>query len=137
MEERITILNKVEELAVLAGRIEELAEQWELPMPLTMNLNLVLEETVSNIIFYAYPDGNEHSIDITLSIVDGEITIEIEDEGIPFDPTAMQQPDISLPAEERPIGGLGIFLVSKIMDNVSYRREQEKNKLTLKKKTEL
>jgi anti-sigma regulatory factor (Ser/Thr protein kinase) len=137
MEERITISNSVEELAVLAGRIEELAEQWELPMPLTMNLNLVLEETVSNIIFYAYPDGNEHSIDITLSMSESEITIVIEDEGVPFDPTAMQQPDISLPAEDRPIGGLGIFLVSKIMDNVSYSREQEKNKLTLKKKIQL
>lgn len=137
MEERITISNRVEELATLAGRIEELAEQWELPMPLTMNLNLVLEEIVSNIIFYAYPNGGEHSICITLSMAHGDITIEIEDEGIPFDPTTMQQPDINLPAEDRPIGGLGIFLVSKIMDNVSYTREQEKNKLTLKKKTEL
>lgn len=135
MEERITISNRVEELATLAGRIEELAEQWELPMPLTMNLNLVLEEIVSNIIFYAYPNGGEHSICITLSMAHGDITIEIEDEGIPFDPTTMQQPDINLPAEDRPIGGLGIFLVSKIMDNVSYTREQEKNKLTLKKKT--
>jgi anti-sigma regulatory factor (Ser/Thr protein kinase) len=137
MEERITISNRVEELATLAGRIEELAEQWELPMPLTMNLNLVLEEIVSNIIFYAYPNGGEHFICITLSMAHGDITIEIEDDGIPFDPTTMQQPDINLPAEDRPIGGLGIFLVSKIMDNVSYTREQEKNKLTLKKKTEL
>jgi serine/threonine-protein kinase RsbW len=62
-----------------------------------------------------------------------ELTIEIEDEGIPFDPTLSKQPDLNLPVEERPIGGLGIFLISKIMDSVTYTREEKKNILTLKK----
>jgi len=134
MEELIIITNRVDQLPALAEKIEELSEKWNLPMPLTMNLNLVLEEAVSNIIFYGYPDKNEHTIKISVSLLNQEIEVEIEDEGIPFDPTSMKQPDVNLPAEERPIGGLGIFLIFKIMDHVNYKREQGKNILTLKKK---
>jgi serine/threonine-protein kinase RsbW len=134
MEEKIVINNQVEELSSIAVKIEELSEIWELSMPLTMNINLVLEESVSNIIFYAFPEGGKHLIEITLSIIEKELTIIIIDDGIPFDPTAKEQPDTNLPADERPIGGLGIFLVRKIMDNVTYAREENKNILTLKKK---
>jgi len=134
MEEKIVINNQVEELNSIAARIEELAEVWELSMPLTMNINLVLEESVSNIIFYAFPEGGKHLIEIILSLINQELTIVIKDDGIPFDPTAKEQPDTNLPADERPIGGLGIFLVKKIMDIVSYTREENKNILTLKKK---
>jgi anti-sigma regulatory factor (Ser/Thr protein kinase) len=134
MEEKLKITNRVEELNVLAAKIEELVERWELPMSLTINLNLVLEEAVSNVIFYAYPDGEMHTITISFSLADKELSVVIEDEGIPFDPTKMKKPDINLTADERPIGGLGIFLISKIMDNVSYERVEGKNSLTLKKK---
>ena len=137
MEETIIISNHVDELSVLAAKIEELSEKWELPMPLTMNINLVLEEAVSNVIFYAFPDKQEHDISISLELKNDELTIVIEDGGIPFDPTSMKEPDISLPADERPIGGLGIFLISKIMDHVYYQRINEKNILTLKKNTKL
>jgi anti-sigma regulatory factor (Ser/Thr protein kinase) len=137
MEEKLMITNRVEELNVLAAKIEELVEQWELPMSLTINLNLVLEEAVSNVIFYAYPTDEEHTITIAFSLADKELTVVIEDEGIPFDPTKLKKPDINLSADERPIGGLGIFLISKIMDNVSYKRVEGKNSLTLKKKIEL
>ena len=137
MEETIIISNHVDELSVLAAKIEELSEKWELPIPLTMNINLVLEEAVSNVIFYAFPDKQEHDISISLELKNDELTIVIEDGGIPFDPTSMKEPDISLPADERPIGGLGIFLISKIMDHVYYQRINEKNILTLKKNTKL
>jgi serine/threonine-protein kinase RsbW len=130
-EENIVITNKVEELPILAAKIEELAERWELPMSLAMNLNLVLEEAVSNVIFYAFNDQEKHEIEILLSIESKILTIEISDNGIPFDPTLRQKPDIELPAEERPIGGLGIFLISKIMDTVTYSRQNNQNKLTL------
>jgi anti-sigma regulatory factor (Ser/Thr protein kinase) len=109
--EKITISNRVDELPILAGKIEELAEKWELPMALTMNLNLVLEEAVSNVIFYAFNNNEVHEIFIKLSLDNNVLTIEISDDGIPFDPTLRKQPDITLPAEERPIGGLGIFLI--------------------------
>jgi serine/threonine-protein kinase RsbW len=137
MEEKIEISNNVEDLSVMAAKIEELSENWELPVPLTMNLNLVLEEAVTNIIFYGFPEGGNHPITILLSLIDQELTVVIEDEGIPFDPTLKEQPDTNLPADERPIGGLGIFLIRKIMDNVVYARVEKKNILTLKKKLQL
>lgn len=134
VKENIVITNKVDELPVLAGKIEELAEKWGFPLALTMNLNLVLEEAVSNVIFYAFKDQEKHEINITISFEKNILTIEISDEGAPFDPTTLQKPDLTLPAEERPIGGLGIFLITKIMDSMNYSRHNNKNILTLIKK---
>ena len=133
MKEEIIITNHVDELPVLAEKIEALAESWELSMPLTMNINLALEEAISNVIFYAFDDEKEHDIKIVLSLENKTLTIEIIDDGKPFDPTARQQPDISLPAEDRPIGGLGIFLIKKMMNNVTYTRHNNLNTLTLLK----
>ncbi|HPR32735.1 MAG TPA: ATP-binding protein [Prolixibacteraceae bacterium] len=134
MRTHITIRNTIDALPVLAEQIETLGEQWELPLTLTMNLNLVLEEAVTNIVFYAYPDKGEHTIDVILTLEDNVIGIELVDDGIPFDPTRKEDPDVTLPVEERSIGGLGIFLITKLMDEVSYKRENEKNILFLKKK---
>ncbi len=134
MEEKIVIVNNVEELPVLSERIEEIGEKWNWPIHFTMNINLVLEEAVSNIIFYAFSDKESHNIDISVKMVNAKVTIEIEDEGIPFDPTLRKEPDITLPIQERPIGGLGIFLILRMMDTVGYKRKNNKNILTLIKK---
>ncbi|MFA7043683.1 MAG: ATP-binding protein [Bacteroidales bacterium] len=133
MKEVFEIENKIEALSILAGKIEELAEKWELSMPLTMNLNLVLEEAVSNVIFYAFNDHQKHLIQISLALENKILTVEIVDDGIPFDPLSQKLPDITLPVEERPIGGLGILLILKIMDQVSYSRQNNQNRLTLVK----
>jgi anti-sigma regulatory factor (Ser/Thr protein kinase) len=98
-----------------------------------MKLNLVLEEAVSNVIFYAFKDQEKHEINISLYLESKTLTIDITDYGIAFDPTLREQPDLTLPAEERPIGGLGIFLIQKIMDTVNYSRNNNQNKLTLTK----
>jgi|WetSurMetagenome_2_1015567.scaffolds.fasta_scaffold33984_2 serine/threonine-protein kinase RsbW len=134
MEEKIVIINNVEELPVLAEKIEEIGDKWNWPVHFTMNINLALEEAVSNIIFYAFDDKENHNIDVSVKMVNAKVTIEIEDEGIFFDPTSRKEPDITLPVQERPIGGLGIFLILKIMDTVRYKREKNKNILTLIKK---
>ena len=133
MKEVFEIENKIEALSVLAGEIEDLAEKWELPMQLTMSLNLVLEEAVSNVIFYAFNDHQKHLIQISLALENKILTVEIVDDGIPFDPLSQKLPDITLPVEERPIGGLGILLILKIMDQVSYSRQNNQNRLTLVK----
>ena len=130
-KEIFEIENRVEELAVLAGNVEELAEKWALSMPLTMNMNLVLEEAVSNVIFYAFNDKEKHLIQISIALENKVLTLEITDDGIAFDPLSLKKPNITLSAEERPIGGLGIFLISKIMDKVSYSRQNNQNILTL------
>ena len=131
MEELFIIENRIDELPALAGKIEELTERWEFPVALGMNINLVLEEAVSNIILYAFTDREKHEISILLRLDNRILTIIIKDDGIPFDPTLKEQPDLNVPAEERPIGGLGILLISKLMDSFSYTRKDNMNILTL------
>lgn len=132
-QEHLRIKNDVDELPVLAQKLEELGEKWQLSMALVTNLNLVLEEAISNIIFYAFEDKKEHPIDMNFVLVDKQMTITITDDGKPFDPTQKEAPNITLSAEEREVGGLGIFLMGKIMDSLKYKRENEKNILILKK----
>jgi anti-sigma regulatory factor (Ser/Thr protein kinase) len=132
-KKHFVIENQIGELSSLAERIDGLAEEWKLSQELAMNMNLVIEEAVSNIIFYAFHDSAKHEIAISISVDNSCLTITITDDGIPFNPLAQQQPDINLPAEERPIGGLGIFLISQIMDEMKYERNKNNNILTLTK----
>ena len=100
--------------------------------PKTKNkMAIAVDEIFSNIARYAYhPEASE----VTIRVTAGDtITIEFEDSGAAYDPLAKDDPDISLSAEERDIGGLGIFMVKNIMDSVAYRRERNKNILTIKK----
>lgn len=125
--------NKIDELTSLAGKIENLAEEWELSLDLAMKINLVIEEALSNIIFYAFNDKSKHEIKISVSIENNTLTIKFTDEGILFNPLEHEKPDINLPADERSVGGLGIFLMSQIMDEMHYNRKGNENILTLKK----
>jgi len=127
------IENQIGELSTLAEQIDDLAAQWDLGQAMAMNINLVVEEAVSNIIFYAFNNNNKHKIKISISLENKMLTIKITDDGIPFNPLEQQQPDINLPAEERPVGGLGIFLISHMMDELNYIRKGNQNILTLYK----
>jgi len=127
------IENQIEELTSLAEQIDDLAREWELSAALAININLCIEEAVSNIIFYAYNDSGKHKIKISISLENNSLTIKITDDGNPFNPLVQLQPDINLPAEERPVGGLGIFLISQIMDEMHYARQKNQNILTLNK----
>lgn len=128
------IENQIGELPSLAEKIEKLAEKWELSQELAMNINLVIEEALSNIIFYAFTDSDQHDIKISISLNQNRIMIKITDNGIPFNPLLQQQPDISLSVTERPVGGLGIFLISQIMDKIQYIRQKSQNILILHKR---
>jgi serine/threonine-protein kinase RsbW len=130
---QFVIENRIEELPSLATKIDELAEEWKISPALAMNINLVIEEAVSNIIFYAFADSNKHTIEISVSSDKKVLSVKITDDGNPFNPLEQQQPDITLPVEERPVGGLGIFLISQIMDEMDYTRKEHLNILTLNK----
>jgi serine/threonine-protein kinase RsbW len=130
---QFVIENRIEELPSLATKIDELAEEWKISPALAMNINLVIEEAVSNIIFYAFADSNKHTIEISVSSDKKVLSVKITDDGNPFNPLEQQQPDITLPVEERPVGGLGIFLISQIMDEMDYTRKENLNILTLNK----
>ena len=105
------------------------------PMKLLMQIDLVVEEIFVNIASYAYKDGGGKArVSCDLDKEKNLLTLVFEDEGVPFDPLAKEDPDITASAEEREIGGLGILLTKKLMDDVSYKNEGGKNILTLVKK---
>lgn len=106
-----------------------------------MQLNLAIEEAVVNVMEYAFPDGDKHEFTLTAEVEDpkGDAVVKfvLTDDGIPFDPTKEEDPDVTLSAEERQIGGLGIFLVKNIMQSVEYSRVDGQNVLTMKYKPQI
>ena len=100
-----------------------------------MKLKLACEEIVVNVTSYAYPEGSDGFLDVYIR-KDDRIVIRFEDGGIPFNPLEHENPDTTLSWDERPIGGLGIFLVRSMMDDVRYTYENQKNVLTIEKKYE-
>ena len=126
---KLTLHNDVAEVPLLAEWVEQLGEELGLEMPEVFQLNLALEEAVVNVMNYAYEDSG--LIDLTAKVVDSEIIFVLEDSGKAFDPTQVDDPDITLSAEDRDIGGLGIFLVQQLMSGVTYSREDGKNVLTM------
>ena len=102
------------------------------PMKAPMQIDVALEELFVNIAHYAYPNSAGDA-EIDVNVTQEYIEITLTDSGIPYDPLAKPDPDITLSAAERAIGGLGIFMSKKLMDEISYKREDGKNILTIKK----
>lgn len=131
---RLVLPNDIETIPQLNEFIDSVAEEVGLEMSLTMSLNLAIEEAVVNVMEYAYPEGQKGNVEIEVTADQQWMTFVITDTGIAFDPTKKEDADTTLSAEERPIGGLGIFLVRQLMDVIDYKRTGNKNVLTLQKK---
>ena len=133
LQRTLTLTNDISTIPQLSEFLDLFFEEVGIDMELCMSLNLAMEEAVVNVIDYAYPQGTSGTVDIS-ALADGDgVAFVITDSGIPFDPTAAKEVDTTLPLEERQIGGLGIHLIRKIMDDVSYERRDNKNILTLRK----
>ncbi len=127
----VVIETRLEELTRLTEVVESLGEEDAWSPGLVGKVNLVLEELAINTINHGHA-GGLHEISFTFSSSDDALTIEMVDDGKPFDPlTEAPVPDVNAPMDERPIGGLGVFLVRKLMDELTYRREEGRNHLTL------
>ena len=133
MEKKLVLTNKVSEIEKLVLFVEELGEELNLPADLIFNLNLVLEEAVSNVILYAYGKEVQKEITLLANMSNNNLIFVLTDSGKEFDPTKVPDADVTLSAEEREIGGLGIFLIRQIMDMVEYQRIDGKNVLTMRK----
>jgi len=133
-ERHLILHNDIQQIPQLAEFIETIADEIQLDQALAMSLNLALEEAVTNVILYAYPEGSDGLVDIEAIMSKDKLKFIISDSGKAFDPTAAPEADVTLGVEDRPIGGLGIYLVRKIMDSVSYERTEGKNVLSLTKK---
>ena len=129
-----TFLAKTESLNDVLGFVEETLESFECPMKIQTAICVAIEEVFVNVAHYAY-EGNDG--DMTLHIgfddVSRTITFRMTDKGVPFDPLKKPDPDITLSAEEREIGGLGIFIAKKTMDSLYYSYENGENILTMMK----
>ena len=134
MEKSIILANDINEISKLNEFIENIGEEFTLTPDVVFNLNLVLEEAVVNIINYAYPKEDHQWIYLSAKLENGSIILILTDTGKEFDPTMAPEADITLSADDRPIGGLGIFLIRQIMNEVKYERIDGKNVLTLEKK---
>ena len=133
MRKELRIKNQISELERVNQFIEEIGEELGLSMELQMNLNLVMEEMVSNVIFYAYPEGADAEIELLAKSDGKELTFVLSDQGREFDPTMREEADPNVNPAEREIGGMGIFIVKNIMNHVTYQRLEGKNLLTMTK----
>ena len=134
MKKTLVLHNDIRQVPELESFIDGIAEEGGLDPILASNLNLALEEAVTNVMMYAYPEGTDGLVEIHSILREGSLEFIISDSGKAFDPTAAPRADTSLSAEERPIGGLGIFLVRNIMESVRYERIDDKNVLSMTKK---
>jgi len=128
---RLLIRNDVKELSRISDFLEKLWDDWKLPPKLIYSINLVLEEAISNIIFYAFDDELVHLIGLEFRREGDQMSMILIDGGKPFNPILTEDPDTKLSVEDRPIGGLGIYLIKQFMDNVYYQRLNEKNQFTM------
>ena len=127
----LSIEAKVENLNDVLGFITGELEAAGCSVKLQKQIKIAAEEIFVNIACYAYsPATGEAAVRVS---VDDRITVEFEDKGVPYNPLEKTDPDTSLSTEEREPGGLGIFIVKKIMDTVEYRRDESRNILTIKK----
>ena len=134
MEKSIILANDISEISRLNRFVEEIRDDFSLSPEVAFNLNLVLEEAVVNIINYAYPKEEHERIYLSAKLNEGSIVLVLTDTGKEFDLTMVPDVDITLSADEREIGGLGIFLIRQIMNEVKYERIEGKNVLTLEKR---
>lgn len=128
-------LARVNQLEEVSAYVEQVLEEAGCPPKTSMQISVCAEEIFVNIAKYAYTE-KEEDVSLGIKCEDGQVIMRFTDHGIPYDPLAKKDPDVKLSAEEREIGGLGIYLVKKNMDDVQYKYQNGKNILTLTKNYE-
>jgi len=132
-QDRITLDNDIEQIPQLAQFVHKACKELGFDETTTASMNLAIEEAVVNVMIYAYPMGKKGKVNIEVISNDKRVKFVISDNGVPFDPTVVPEADTTLSAEERTIGGLGVYLMRHLMDSVNYERIGGFNVLTLRK----
>ena len=130
----LILLNRQPEVARLQDELEKFAAKQAWPDRMLHDVQLALEEHLTNIVNYAYEDPREHHIKVRFTFNRPELRIEVEDDGRPFNPLEHPAPDLAASLDERPVGGLGIHMIRKSLDGLEYRREQGRNVLVMVKR---
>lgn len=128
--------NAASELDTLCRHLTKFGNTFGLSQKFIFQINLALDELFTNIISYGYKEEGEHRIKFALSCEDSTVVIRIEDSGVPFDVAEFEVPDPKNTLEDCKVGGLGLHLIRKLMDDISYERADDKNVVILKKNFE-
>ena len=130
-ETRITIANRLQEIATVTDALETFAHANGVSDEIVWRFHLALEELIRNVITHAYPDKEVHQIQVRFECGETWMAATVSDDGVPFNPLNAQAPDLSRALEDREIGGLGIHLARNVIDRVGYAWEAGRNVVTL------
>lgn len=133
-EMALRVRNEMTELIRLNASLSEFWAENRLPEDTEMDVTLALEEVFLNVVQHGYVDSAEHEIRVRFALEKGIVTLMVEDDGVPFNPLDVAAPDLTVPVEQREVGGLGIHLVQRVMDGIEYVREGEHNRLVMRKR---
>jgi len=127
----VIVKNELSAITTVQEKFQEFGKAHGFSKDLERKLDMIIDELLGNIILYAFSEGSEHEIEITAGQVRNRLTVTISDDGIPYNPLLKDPPDTSLAAKDRDVGGLGIFLVRKMADEIRYQRRIDTNVLTV------
>jgi serine/threonine-protein kinase RsbW len=139
MNRQLTLIlkNDLSELERVSSTLDAFGQRHAIPAAALFDLHLALDEILTNVMSYGYDDHAQHEIVVHLGISPGRaprhVEVAVEDDGRPFNPLDAAPPDVQASIEERPVGGLGIYLVRRVMDDLEYRRQPGKNVLVMRK----
>lgn len=130
----LTIAATIENIETVTDFVNEQLEAFDCPMKAQMQIDIAIDELFGNIAHYAYnPEIGEATVRVEVIEEPMAVVITFIDNGVPYDPLKKEDPDTTLSAEDREIGGLGIFMVKKTMDDIAYEYKDGKNILTIRK----
>jgi len=129
----IVLVNDRAEIEPLGRLVEQFGGEHGLPPETVFHINLALDEIVTNVIAHGFEDCDRHEIVVRLTLDVDHVLVEVEDDGLPFNPLDAPTPNLDLDIEDRPVGGLGIHFVQSVMDGVEYCRRDGHNILRMTK----
>ncbi|MDD5033989.1 MAG: ATP-binding protein [Methylococcaceae bacterium] len=129
---RLSIQNELADLTSLQDTVHDFLERRAAQAEVIYNVRLTLEEILTNTIKFGYMDELPHPITVNLTLTNEEAILIIEDDAAAFDPQTAPKPDLALPVELRPIGGLGLYLVRSLASRMCYQRRDDKNILEVR-----
>lgn len=132
--QQTTVAAAAEQLPQLTGFLQQFWSAAALPAEACFTFELALEEIFMNVVMHGSADGARHTVELSLARADDGVTMTVADDGPGFDPLSLPSPDVTASLSDRPIGGLGIYLVRKMMDSVSYARADGRNRLSMSKR---
>jgi anti-sigma regulatory factor (Ser/Thr protein kinase) len=133
----LRLRNELSEIGVVRDTLDSLGSEFGMPMRALMQLQVALDEVVSNVVKYSWQDGEKHEFVVRITVHSGGVDLEIFDDGQAFDPSSAPAPSVPPDGQRPRPGGLGIHMVKKLVDRMSYERIDGRNHTTLSKKFEV